>query len=325
MTRLVRLRDEERGQIVPFVTILLPTLLLFVALVVNVGQAVNRRVAVQFLADTSAFTGATVLAVHLNQMAWTNKQLQRAWVLLTYSTGFFKLAPFCSVNDAAVTSYKAGSAGLRGMINVFNATGKLRAVKEADRVAFGETGNRPELFPGEDSGDFSFFAYTTSGVVPTFSLNVTEIEEVTEGTEPVAADSWTLDIPSWLQPFIPIDYTAKKSPVWLCARYWVPIPVFPYVAPVPALRRETFRLWVKETGAPETFITHIFAPEVPARLFPDIFGNIPKMRAAAAAKPDGGSIEEGRAEYVVKMVPVSSAYLPFDIVERPFPLRFILH
>ena len=54
-------------------------LTMFVALVVNVGQMVNRRVALQLVADAGAWTGATVQAVQLNHYAFWSRQVQNAY------------------------------------------------------------------------------------------------------------------------------------------------------------------------------------------------------------------------------------------------------
>ena len=59
----------EAGQTTALVCAMLFTLVMFVALVANVGQLVNRRVSLQLLADGGAWIGATVQAVQLNHYA----------------------------------------------------------------------------------------------------------------------------------------------------------------------------------------------------------------------------------------------------------------
>lgn len=292
---------NESGQVMPFVTILLPTLLLFVALVVNVGQAVNRRVAVQFLADTSAWTGATVLAVHLNRMAWLNDKIQLGWVVTKTGNGFFYLSPQCVTGDPLVEAYQGLTSLARPMMTFLNGTSKFRAIRAASGVAFGETGNLPELFPGESETDFGHKSYTTSGTVLSLSPNAVDIEEVPDGSNPVAVwDSWLV--------------SGEKSTWWLCLN-----------GEIPNFRSADFDLWYRATSEPEKFVTHITAPEVPARLFPGIFGRLPEMSAVAAAIPEGGDIEKGRAKYVVKMVPVGMAW-PVDPLLGPLHLkRFVFH
>lgn len=318
-TRWVHLRDDQRGQIVPFVTILLPTLLLFVALVVNVGQAVNRRVAVQLMADTSAFSGATVMAVHLNRMAWANKQIQRAWNPLTIATGSFFASPFhCGLVSWVPSVYNIAAGGLRIVIEAFNRSGNYRARNWARNVAFGDTGNGPELFPGEHQqlrGDFWTSPGVISGdnIVPGWIDNLEPLLDLSEVPDDTEANT------DWKVPFL--DYTSRKSAVWTC--------VVTYVPPVVAPQSSNFIVWVKEDSEPETFLAAITAPETPARMFPGVFGKLPEMHAIAAAKPIGGSIAEGRSEYVVSLVPVGSAFWPTSMVGSPFSLenrlRFIFH
>jgi hypothetical protein len=296
MPRPLSLRRNQRGQVVPFVTMMLPILLLFVALVVNVGQAVNRRVAVQFLADTSAWTGATVLAAHLNNIAWINDKIQWGWTIMKPLNGFFIFTE-CEVGDAATAAYQIFSGVLRGAIFVLDAGGQVRAWSEAKRVAFGETGNLPELFPGEQEADFDFWAFR----VPGFDLPLMT-EEVEDGSNPVSViDS------SW--------FSGEKNPTWSCGSI---------VPPFVHSRSANFMLWVKDRGE-HKFVVHVTAPEVPARLFPNIFGNLPEMSAVAAARAEGGSLEEGRSEYIVKMVPVGTAW-PFDPLNPLNPWsRVVLH
>src|SRR4051812_28843885 len=85
-------------------------LILFVGIVVNIGQMVNRRVALQVVADAGAYTGATVMAVQLNAMARWNYEIQQEWASLTRATMGFgveeisptvKRYPVCPISDAA--------------------------------------------------------------------------------------------------------------------------------------------------------------------------------------------------------------------------------
>ena len=56
---------NERGQSTVLFVMLLSVTALFVAVVGAVGTLVNRRIALQAVADTGAFTGATVMAAFL--------------------------------------------------------------------------------------------------------------------------------------------------------------------------------------------------------------------------------------------------------------------
>ena len=72
-------RRSEAGQTTALVCAMLFTLAMFVALVVNVGQMVNRRVALQLVADAGAWSGATVQAVQLNHYAFWSRLMQNAY------------------------------------------------------------------------------------------------------------------------------------------------------------------------------------------------------------------------------------------------------
>ncbi|MBI1874756.1 MAG: Tad domain-containing protein [Acidobacteria bacterium] len=74
------MRNKHRGQSgqsTAMVVTMLFLLMLFVGVVVDVGQAVNRRIALQIVADTGAYTGASVMAVGLNQIAYFGVRLRR--------------------------------------------------------------------------------------------------------------------------------------------------------------------------------------------------------------------------------------------------------
>jgi hypothetical protein len=337
-TRWLLFKRDERGQIVPMVTILLPTLLLFVALVVNVGQAVNRRVALQLMADTSAFSGATTMAVHLNRMAWANRQIQRGWVIVGYATGipipYFWTPALCSWVTWVPPTYNTVADGMKLMINVFNRTGNARASSWARNVAFGDTGNGPELFPGEYQ-QFSGSFWTSSAVfdlgnaVPAvaeyadYLEPLLDLEDVPEGTDPNVSGAW-----GGL-------FGSKTSDSWGCPYTYVPTPFGPAPVPPPPFQNQfnNYTTWVQEEDddEPETFLAQITAPPTPARLFPTVFGDVPEMIAIGAARPTGGNIKEGKAEYIVQIVPVASAYWPIATVSDspyvtlPMPIRMILH
>src|SRR5580704_10285316 len=76
-------RHSERGQSTAFVASMLFVMMLFVAVVANVGQAVNRRIALQIVADAGAYTGASIMATGLNQLAFWNAALQYTWAIFT--------------------------------------------------------------------------------------------------------------------------------------------------------------------------------------------------------------------------------------------------
>lgn len=328
-TRWCVFRRDERGQIVPMVTVMLPVLLLFVALVVNVGQAVNRRVAVQLMADTSAFSGATTMAVHLNRMAWANRQIQRGWVIVGIATGMYFWTPVtCGTVTWVPGVYNQLADGMKLLIDVFNRTGNARSMNWARNVAFGDTGNGPELFPGEYR-QFTGKFWTSPGVLSEDNVLPAALDYI----EPLVELE---DVPSDTDPNVDFFgdtglFGSATSDSWGCPYVYVfgfPIPPFPIQN-----QSERYTTWYqeKDDSKPQTFLAEITAPPTPARLFPNVFGNIPEMVAIGAARPTGGSIKEGNAEYIVQVVPVASAYRPTATVSDspyvtlPVSWRMILH
>ena len=64
--------QNERGQTTIFFIAAFWTLFLFLAFVVNLGEAINRRVKLQMVADAGAWTGASKQASELNGLSDLN-------------------------------------------------------------------------------------------------------------------------------------------------------------------------------------------------------------------------------------------------------------
>ena len=111
---------REDGQAFVFVLTILFALLLLVATSVNIGQAVNRRILLQVVADAGAFTGATEMARGMNTIAEQNGRIQRAWATMVQATRFYELPP-CGPNDQAVGAYGRAQGNLARVIRAVNA------------------------------------------------------------------------------------------------------------------------------------------------------------------------------------------------------------
>ena len=88
----------------------------------------------------------------------------------------------------------------------------------------------------------------------------------------------------------------------------------------PTRARSTFdhTYWWEKSDFETMFVWVVEAPETRAIFNPfDVFGDdaIPLMRAAAAAKPVGGSIEEGKDDYAAKMVSLGKTQRPLSIAQ----------
>lgn len=266
---------DEQGQVFPFVITLLLALFIVVGTVINVGQAVNRRILLQVAADAGAFTGATEMARGMNTIADLNKRIQQAWAGLTYATMGFTMAE-CTASDAGVVGYGAASQAARQLIDFVNKGYGSRAAAEAARVT---RYNAQDLFPGENL-QMGERDRATGLRSPRPDRRLVDLESVPDGTPPVYRA---------LSP-------GRRSATWVCMAGTTPTP-----------RAGAFRLWYQKSGAnPIAFVWVVKSRPTRARFFDSFFGPnlIPEMTAAAAAKPVGGEIKRARVDYVAKLVPV---------------------
>ena len=134
--RLARWRSES-GQTVAMVLPMLFALVLFVSMVANIGQAVNRRIALQLVADAGAYTGASAMATGMNHLAYWNRQVQRMYVSASDVSFGFNFSPSCVLSVAAIGSYGLAYGFLMATYDNFSTTwadGGLPQ-KEARRVS----------------------------------------------------------------------------------------------------------------------------------------------------------------------------------------------
>jgi len=267
-----RLLADERGQSLAFVLTTLLALMLIVAVGINVGQAMTRRMLLQMLADAGAFTGATVMAQGMNTIADQNLRIQRAWALTSEATLAFTTPP-CIASDLAVSAYGTVQRTVSELIRRVNSGyGELAAAEAREVTRY----NAIDLFPGErlTMREFDF----ESGIVPQRpGGRLVDLEEVPSGTAPAVSS--------------PTPGFSTKT--WSCLQG-------PAVLP----RSASFGLWFQNASSdPIQFVWVVKAPRTRARFFDQLFGSfsIPEMTAAAVAKPIGGDIRRGRTDYVAKM------------------------
>jgi hypothetical protein len=269
-------RDGERGQTFPFVVTLLFALFVLTGVVLNVGQAVNRRVFVQIAADAGAFTGATEMARGMNTIAQLNGTIQKAWGTLTYATVGFTVTP-CPASVLGVAGYSTVRGVTGTIINFANIGYGKRARAQAERVT---KYNVMDLFPGEEQqiqmsetdAEYGFSSPRPQG-------KLVDLKEVEDGT----------------RPQFPALSAARKRANWIC------------LTPLPVKQSGVFGLWFEKVpGNPIAFVWVVKAPATRARVFDSFFGGriVPPMTAVAAAKPVGGNIKEAKAKYVAKFIPV---------------------
>ena len=285
-------RRGERGQSTPLVMSVLFALTLFTAVVVDVGQAVNRRIALQIVADTGAFTGASSMAVGLNNIAYWNGLIQKFWAPVTWVTFNFTATPVpCGVTDAVAEGYDIAHTILGAFIKTVNYGYVAKPNEEATRVS---NYNAADLFPGEQLTYAEYDMFNPE--VPIWPKRTMPplypIEEVPDFSPNYAAKLFG----------IPLSGPARSFTVWECTTVPPDLPV----------RVHRFDKWYqKSTDDVKYFVWIVKAPPTKAILFNDFFtalglgDAIPEMTAVAAAKPVGGSIEEADSSYVAKMVPMS--------------------
>ncbi len=271
-------RNGEQGQSTALVLSMLFFLVLFVAVTANVGQAVNRRVALQIAADAGAWTGASAMAAGLNAMAFWNRRMQELWTALSIVTVGFTVTPPCEVTDRIFWSYRVGRNVLGAFFKITNRGFARVPYSEALRVS---RANVEDLFPGEraqfDGDGSSFLESDLSpevGIAPQRDqTDLVPAEQVADGTLPRA---------------LPALAPSRRRVTFSC------VGLFP---PGPQVRTEELDVWFeKQDDAVSSFVWIVKAPATQAVMFDSVFGpdTIPEMRAAAAAKPVGGSIAEGR-------------------------------
>ena len=322
---LSRCRDE-RGQMTALVLPLLFALVLFVAMVANVGQAVNRRIALQVLADTTAYTGGSVMATGMNHLAYWNRQLQRRYVTISNLTAdFFYTIGVCeAAGNGALTAAKAAHHIVHTSFWAVNHEfGEVVEEKTEEVFNF----NRADLFPGEagfalwhESDEFNL-----PDTPPFTDELVALVKGVSEGTDAnherhdwgneTLSNTW--GVPPWFDLFgAEAGGPGFYTKTWECFDpcYWcIPTPFGCICISNPVatdsmqvLGGEWYEL-INPLGAlPHMFVAGVTAPATKALMFDDFFGPnaIPEMNAVAVSHPVGGNIKDGESTYVNRFVPV---------------------
>jgi hypothetical protein len=275
-------RRGERGQSTVMIVSLLMVFMLLTSMVVNVSQAVNRRVALQIVADAGAWTGATSMAVGMNKLAEINQYIQAFWSVMTIGVVGFTVTE-CDVGDASVDVYDAARTILGIAYHVMNVGWAQMPRLEARKVS---TTNIYDLFPGENPDTFEMDETDNEPDArlkqARDQLFLAPSEEVPDGTDP--------DFPVYLSG-------SRKSAQWVCFTVW---------PPSIQSRSHNFDVWFQRgSTSVQYFVWRVTSPPVDALLFNEFFGPIPEMKAVGVAKPVGGDIKKGDDDYITKMMPTS--------------------
>ena len=282
-------RGGERGQSTPFFLCFLVVMLMFVGLIVNVGQAVNRRIDLQIAADAGAWTGATNMAIGMNALADVNGWRRDIQPLI--DPGLY-IAGAVGLDGIVKTIWEVATAVLDGVDAAVQVGYTKIPYDEAARVTWY---NAQDLFPGEQLRWYEGYR----GNLITSGDDTISNEVPFEKKRPTAC---------WEQPFpftqLPLPCLVDEEPLDASITYFVPCII------VYCPTTYDYIKWWRKSDFDVSFVWVVEAP--PARPIYNPFGlfgdtAIPRMVAASHAKPVGGNIEEGESEYRVKFVPLSGA------------------
>ena len=302
-------RRPDAGQTTALVASMLFTLTIFVALVVNIGQLVNRRVSLQVVADAGAWSGATVQATQLNHYAFWSRTVQNAYSNAAGVSHGFRFGE-CASGWAAVGLFYYANTGMGRAIKNFMG----KAESEARHHSLF---NIDDLFPGERNNfEFSMNAIADGGPLSPAGGNIIPLP-LTSGSTSRGNHAWSRETAGQVaiettQKVLRYGLTTgwfldKKASMgtksWTC--YTPPTYVSTVTMYVTPASPPGWRL--QKPGLPYLFVWKVKEKQATRALFFDkYFGPnaIPAMTAVAVAKPVGGHVKEGRSRYRARMIPV---------------------
>jgi Putative Flp pilus-assembly TadE/G-like len=305
-----RFRDES-GQTTLFVLCSFFVFFMFFALVANVGQAVNRRVMLQMVADAGAFTGASAQATALNTISEFNQIIDTSWDV-TQALMLYFTFQFCGLDDTITTIYKAIEGTLSILIRVTNHGGAVWSIMQAEMVT---RQNIAELFPdGSVHSPLQGFSSLLSspGSIGGGVSHIVNLHKawpsLFSGVALVRLEQETVT-KNWICYTPPFSLTSKSGSFNLPWKKSSPDEV------------TRFYWWV--TADP---VDAIVLPK--KSWMPFGFPKVPRMTAAALAKPVDGDVEPDKrgSKYVAKMIPLSVIEAKFLDLSGGFPsMNEVLH
>jgi Putative Flp pilus-assembly TadE/G-like len=301
---------SERGQTTLFVLCSFMVFFMLFALVANVGQAVNRRVMLQMVADAGAFTGASAQATMLNTISEFNDIIDTAWDVATAIMLYWTFQ-ICGVDTAVQIAYKTIEMVMSIMIRVSNHGGAAWALMEAEMVT---RQNIRDLFP--------------DGSVHTPIQSFGSLLSSPSAAGMGASHIYNLN-QAWPTLFSGFQLVALKQETvtknWIC--YTPPFSI--------SSKTDTFNMpWEKsEPDEVTRFYWWVTADPVDALVLPKKpwmpfgFPQVPAMTAVALAKPIGGEIAPGDNDnYVARLIPLSTIEARFADFSGSLPtLTEVLH
>jgi len=286
------LPSGQEGSITVMTALLMPTLVLMIMLVMNIGQLVFEKIRLQNVVDAVAYSAATVQAAGLNEIADLNKSAKKEYFKLLEILAKTLSTPFKSHSDGknTVSFYK----------QVFD---NIREYQD------------------DANKDYARKAMNIARKVKKANLDEQGVKDVTlRSLNPKSS----LDSPGKL-----MEYSKKTGYVGYL--YWSSAPCVPKpcqrsatkwndqmagdakfegkhdgtmtttvnsIAQLPGFGTVKYKISKKNSPTTYSAFELSWAPH-DLVLGPDIFGRTEKLKAYAAAMPTGGKVVDGKPKYTV--------------------------
>lgn len=227
-----RLR-AERGQTTVFFVVAFMTLFMFLAFVVNLGQAVNRRVMLQMIADAGAWTGAARQAQYLNSMSDLNDaEKNYVYTPAQILSGYFSVTVE-PLGGLAKVLWDVGNNLYKIWFKYrFNQLGNQQAVKAAIDVT---EKNAAQLFKGEKLEHVSSsFPYLAAEL-----MDVKAVQKMAGASTQYVAIYW-IGVNTYQVDLSEVWYIANDNHKIVNFFWWVRAPgvggpVFPSLFKIPSM------------------------------------------------------------------------------------------
>lgn len=296
MKRFRHATRDERGSVTVLVTLLLPTFLLMVFLVLNIGQLVFEKIRLQNTADACALSAAAVQAAGLNEIAevnfWSKDHVYViAKAVMEVSMGM----PWLNQGTAqsAVNYYKEVFKALRKYQDDANtyyakqAMSIAKAVKKANLDDIGIKSVTIKSINPKSSlsapGKLMEYKTHTKSVQYAYVLSESEPPFCTI----VMALNWS-DAMAGDKKHYGLHMGA--SPTAVCGLG-------------PGTGTAQFEYKISKKSTPMTYVAFKLTQESKDFVLAgSVFGRMEKMTAYAAAMPTGGNVEKGKPKYKAVLV-----------------------
>ncbi|NCC25001.1 MAG: hypothetical protein EOM25_07355 [Deltaproteobacteria bacterium] len=285
-----RFLPGQSGQTTVFLALSMMVFICFLAFMVDVGQLVHDKILTQNAADMIALSGANVQAAGMNELAdlnweyyWLQQDLRR-WLLVLYNNPG-------SIRQQIMT-FKKFMFIVRGMMEVSNVAYQVASMGAAYK-AWGWY-------------DDQYGGFDPPIVLPWPLQGLTELGETSQVIL-ISSYVQTVPLPVALPCFIPIPF--RPFPLVPTIAKGVP------VAYVDVLQSNETYMRKADNAETTSFVVLLSRESRPVFVNLPSLGfdvEIPRIFAASALIPTGGSIEDGDPSYFARFVPLEELdHIPF--------------